>query len=233
MHQLTFMKKQKIAKDTYTFCFMRPEKDFHFSPGQYLSLIINNGAHTLSHDFSIASSPHEKKFILITTKKGTSEFKEMLFNLQCGNQIQSSKPAGGFILDGHDSVPTVFLAGGIGIVPFFSMIQYTLQKKMQTPITLLASFGTKEEMMYSTELLLIAKKHPHIVVVYTLTKVDKLWRGETGRISEVLVKKYVGNLTLPIYYVAGSPDFVVNMEEMLEKAGVNINNIRTEQFTGY
>lgn len=59
------------------------------------------------------------------------------------------------------------------------------------------------------------------------------WQGETGLITKAMLVKYLGDLTLPIYYVAGPRAMVAAMRKTLGDAGVDSDNIRTEEFSGY
>jgi ferredoxin-NADP reductase len=80
------------------------------------------------------------------------------------------------------------------------------------------------------------KKNAYYTFVGTMTKMEKSsreWRGEIGYINKAMLLKYVGDLTLPIYYVDGPPAMVNAMRETLGEAGVDDDNIRTEEFSGY
>lgn len=57
--------------------------------------------------------------------------------------------------------------------------------------------------------------------------------GETGYITKAMLLKYIGDPMLPIYYLAGPRAMVTAMRETLGEAGVDDDNIRTEEFTGY
>jgi Na+-transporting NADH:ubiquinone oxidoreductase subunit NqrF len=59
------------------------------------------------------------------------------------------------------------------------------------------------------------------------------WHGETEFITKAMLSKYIDDLTLPIYYVDGPPAMVSAMRAMLTDAGVDEDNVRTEEFTGY
>jgi uncharacterized protein YeaO (DUF488 family) len=86
------------------------------------------------------------------------------------------------------------------------------------------------------ELMEPQKKNPNYTFVGTMTqmeKSDREWHGETGYITKAMLLKYVGDLTLPIYYIDGPPAMVNAMRETLGEAGVDDDDIRTEEFSGY
>ena len=55
----------------------------------------------------------------------------------------------------------------------------------------------------------------------------------TGHMTKAMLSKYIDDLTLPIYYIAGPQGMVAAMRKTLSESGVNDDNIRTEEFTGY
>jgi ferredoxin-NADP reductase len=79
-------------------------------------------------------------------------------------------------------------------------------------------------------------KNPNYTFIGTMTEMEKSgtkWNGETGYITKTMLEKYVGDLTLPIYYLAGPASMVTAMRKTLNEAGVDDDNIRTEEFSGY
>jgi len=62
---------------------------------------------------------------------------------------------------------------------------------------------------------------------------SRKWHGETGFINKTMILKYIDDLTLPIYYLDGPPAMVNAMRKLLSEAGVDDDNIRTEEFSGY
>jgi ferredoxin-NADP reductase len=236
---LPFVKKEQLAKDTYSFYFDIAKRGFNFLPGQYIRMTLdvkNPDSRGNSRPFTIASSPLEKGYIMITTKVIQSSLKKKLFNLKPGENVQFFGPMGGFILDEEEKVDRVFLAGGIGITPFHSMIAYAFEKKLSIPITLLVSFSNVEDLVFYKELTDIAKKNPYIKVVYTVSHPEKpsiKWKGETGRISETLIKKYIQDIFKPQYFIVGPPAMVAAIEEVVNNMGVENKKIFIENFTGY
>ena len=237
--RLPFIKKEKVAKDTYSFYFNQAELGLDFIPGQYIRMnlpIANPDERGVSRQFTIASSPLEKNHIMITTKIIKASFKKKLLTLQIGEMVDFFGPLGGFIFDETKKEERVFLAGGIGITPFHSMIAYANGKNLSIPITLFVSFSTVDEMVFYEEMMGIANKNPNIKIVYTITKPEESqekWNGEVGRISGVLIKKYVSDIFKPLYYIVGPPLMVSEIEETVIKMGISNNKIFIENFTGY
>ena len=151
-----FIKKEQVAQDAYSFYFEKP--DIEFLPGQYMQLkldIPNPDIRGATRLFSITSSPTENH-LRITTRIIQSSFKLALSNLKPNDQVHIVGPYGKFIFDETDNSPHIFLAGGIGITPYLSMIKYAYDKNLNISMTLFTSFRKVEDIVYRDVLTKIA-----------------------------------------------------------------------------
>lgn len=238
---LPFIKKEVVAKGTYSFYFsrIRAHSGWDFLPGQYVQITLdiqNPDRRGASKVFTIASSPLQQQHIMITTKIIRSSFKKKLMELVPGEKVKFSGPFGGFVLNEEEKDRRVFLAGGIGITPFHSMIKFADQKHLSIPIILLVSFSTAADVFWQNELLSIAKRNSNIKIIYTVSRPEESsvkWEGETGRISKSLIRKYVLDFLKPQYFIVGPPAMVAAMEEVVKNMGVETKKIFIENFTGY
>src|SRR3989344_348529 len=186
---LKFLKKVQEADDVFSFYFERPSV-FTFLPGQFLKLTLDipqPDERGNSRFFSIASSPTEKDYLMITIRIDGSSFKKTLSSLPIETKLQISAPFGSFILKTEEKIPHIFLAGGIGITPFRSMIRYAADINISIPITLFTSFRTPESFIFQKELKEIESKHHWFKLAETVTQPEnsKLkWLGNTGRIDQ-------------------------------------------------
>ncbi len=236
---LPFVKKVQLASDTFSFYFDRTKRNFDFLPGQYIKMALdikNPDDRGNSRFFTISSSPLEKDYIVITTKIIKSSFKKRLARLSSLEKVKFYGPIGGFVLNEKTKEDLVFLAGGIGVTPFHSMITYASSKKLTIPITLFVSFSKTEEAVFYKELGEVASKNSNIKIVYTISQPQTAWSnwdGETGRISMDLIRKYRRDILNPLYYIAGPAKMVSAMEEMIRDMGVGDGHIFIENFPGY
>ncbi len=230
--------RSEVAERTMAFYFEKP-KDFQFEPGQFADLRLIDPPETDAEGnrrtFSIASAPHEERLMFATRTRDTA-FKRVLRTLSLGTDLQLEGPFGGMTLDKAESRPAVFLAGGIGITPFRSMILKASKQNSRQHLWLFYSNRRPEDAPFLGELVEIQKNNSNYRLIATLTEPERsrqIWTGETGYINTAMLEKYLGELTSAIYYTAGPPAMVAAMLEMLGRGGVPMSHIRSEEFTGY
>lgn len=237
-YSIKFINKKKVAKNIFSFYFEKPQK-FNFVAGQYnrwTLLITAADGRGSSRFFTISSPPADKNTLVVTTKIIQSDFKKALLKLKVGQEIKIFGPMGQFILDENTEKEHVFLAGGIGITPFHSMLADAAAKNANKKLTLFVSFSIPEEIIFLDELTEIAKSHPNFHSIYTVTKPQESqmpWQGETGRMSKNMIKKYINDISQCIFYIVGPPPMVEGTQKLLEDMKISSENIRTEQFSGY
>jgi ferredoxin-NADP reductase len=130
----------------------------------------------------------------------------------------------------------VFLAGGIGITPFRSLIWNATASLSSRRIFLFYSVRVPEEAAFLEELREMEQYNRRYKFICTVTQPQKLgmpWQGETGRISIAMLSKWIPDLSAPIYYVAGSSAMVTGVRQMLISSGISEEDIRAEEFAGY
>lgn len=233
-----FIKKEKIAKSTYSFYFEKPQ-GFEFIAGQYnrWTLPINAmDGRGSSRFFTISSPPFEKEFLVFTTKIIQSDFKKALSKLEAGKEIKIFGPMGQFVLDEDNQDENVFIAGGIGITPFHSILMNAAVNNSTKLLTLFVSFSMPQDLVFFDELAKLPQIHPNIKIIYTITKPQESqmpWNEETGRISDTMIKKYVADISQCIFYIVGPPSMVEGTQKLLEEMNIPNEHVKTEQFSGY
>lgn len=136
------------------------------------------------------------------------------------------------ILHKDPSHPAVFLAGGIGITPFMSIIKQAVHDNATHQLYLFYSNRSQADAAYLDELQQIATQHQNVKIIATMTD-DQNWQGEKGYITVDMIQKYVGSLEGPIYYIAGPLAFTDSMIKMLTDKEVDSLFIRSEDFNEY
>lgn len=234
--EIEFLKKEKESLDAFSFYFKRP-KNFNFISGQYLKLFLeikNPDERGSSRYFTISSSPTDKEYLTITTRIIKSSFKLKLNSLNTGEKLIISGPIGYFDFDSENSSENIFIAGGIGVTPYHSILRYIDAKKIISKIILFASFASKEDVLFFDEFKKIEKSNSKIKIVYSLTKEKNLYPDfETGRITLDMIKKYVQDYNKSKFFITGSYAMVEAAFEMIRDSGTPEENIFKEDFPGY
>jgi len=150
--------------------------------------------------------------------------------------VRLEGPFGDLKLHTNVKRTAVFLAGGIGITPFHSIVLDAARRKLPHRIFLFYSNRRPEDTAFLDELQALEKQNANYTFVGTMTEMEKSghsWEGERGLISKEMLTKYLKGAASPIYYVAGPPAMVTGLHKMLQEAGINDDDIRKEEFTGY
>jgi ferredoxin-NADP reductase len=238
VYRTSLLGRTRVADGTMAFQFEKPE-DFHFKPGQYVDLTIpdpeDGVASWVTHTFSIASSPLSRD-LLVTTRMRNTIFKRTLAVLPIGSEARIEGPMGSFHLHSDTGRPAVLLAGGIGIAPFLSILSHAAQEKLSHPLFLFYANRQVKDAAFIDDLWQLERENPRFRFLPTLTRTadpGPTWRGTTGHITPEMLFAQVGRVQGAIYYIAGPPDMVAATIQTLGNAGVDDDDIRTEEFAGY
>lgn len=233
---LTLAEKKVIAADTYEFVF-NPDRPLVFRAGQYLEWTL---AHTPSDSrgnrrfFTIASSPTEPTVRLgVKFYEPASTFKKALRELSPGDKVSASHIAGDFVLPKEAQKKLVFIAGGIGVTPFRSHIQYLVDTKDKRAVTLFYSNKTASEIAYK-ETFDRAAQEIGLKTVYALTNEPTPVPGTvSGFIDAELITREVPDYRDCLFYISGPHGMVVAFKKTLKELGVPRFNIKTDYFPGF
>jgi ferredoxin-NADP reductase len=243
MQKVKLLQKKFIAKDTLALWVERP-KGFRFESGQYIDLGFEDRTlpdYERFRELTLANSPQEDALLLVFRMRD-SIYKERMRDMPLGTPLLLMGPHGQLVLHTEVNIPAVFIAGGIGIAPFRSMIFDSLNRQSKQKLFLFYSNHSQDEAAFLKELQDASMKNPNVTFVPTLTEKTPTshWTGERGYISQQMIQKYLDSglsdsrtLQSCIYYLCGFPEMVFDMRMMLSQAGVSGSNIRSESFTGY
>ena len=231
-------KRTEVAERTMAFAFEKPA-NFVFKAGQFLEITLTSPPETDSEGdsraFSIASAPHEEMLMVATRMRDTA-FKRVLGGMPLGAQVKVEGPFGDLVLHNNQARAAVFLAGGIGITPFRSMVVRAAKEQLPHHLFLFYSNRRPEDAPFLEELKSLERRNPNFRFVGTMTDMarsGRSWDGETGYLDHEMLSRYLEGAASPIYYIAGPPAMVTALREMLNHAGVDDDDIRMEEFAGY
>ncbi len=234
---LKLAKKEQVSPDIYNFTF-KLDKPINFRPGQYMEWTLNHensDSRGVRRFLTIASSPTENNLQLgVKFYPNGSSYKKALLQMKPGDSIIGSQLAGDFVLPSDPNIKCAFIAGGIGVTPFRSMIKYLLDTNQKRNVALFYSDKRPESFIY-TDVFNEAKKKLGFNIVYTATYVnthEKSWNGNIGRITPQLIKNTIPDYAKYRFYISGSQNMVKGMKEMLSNMNIKQENIITDYFPG-
>jgi ferredoxin-NADP reductase len=230
--------RKEVAEGTMSFRFEKPS-GWTFKAGQYLDMTLLDPSETDSEgnvrSFSIASAPHEETLMVATRMRDTA-FKRVLRTMPLGTAVKIEGPSGDLILQNDSTRGAVFLAGGIGITLFRSIVHWAAKEKLPNRIVLFYSNRGPEDAPFLAELQSLERNNPKYKLIPSMTEMEKSrrpWDGETGLIDQAMLGRHLKGAASPIYYIAGPPAMVNGFREMLSKAGMKDGDIHAEEFDGY
>ncbi len=238
MARVKLKNRAEVAQGTVAFYLQKPP-GFAFEAGQFLDVTLIDPPETddqgSTRAFTIASAPHEEDLMVATRLRDTS-FKRLLKNLPLGAELEIEGPYGTFTLHEDSKRSAAFLAGGIGITPFRSILLEAARGRWPHRLQLFYSNRRPEDAPFLDELMGLEKANPRYRFIGTMTKMEnssRPWKGETGPLRRELLARYLQDLAEPIYYVVGPPGMVEALRKTLLEAGIPEDQIQTEEFVGY
>ena len=226
-----------MAKGTLLVVFDLLGEEVDFRPGQYFWVTLldppfDDEKGPRRH-ISAVTSPNERGVLGLCTRLRDSAFKRSLAELPIGAEVEVEQPKGTFVLPDETDLPFVFLAGGIGITVFRSMLRYIAEEQLPHRVTLVYSNRDRESAPFLDELAELERSQDWLHVVLTMTD-DPGWDGELRRIGPELLRDQLGaELGSFRYLLAGPPRMVEGVAEQLRWAGVPDEQIASERFSGY
>ncbi len=213
--------------------YFKTEQPIHYTAGQFIEMTL---PHKKPDDrgerrwFTLSSSPLQE-LISITTKHAfdhSSSFKKALQQLQPGDVVKISNPMGDFVLPKLVQTPLIFVAGGIGITPFHSMLLWLAKTNENRPIKLLIGVNNENEIIFQ-EAFDAAGQHATIVV----EQPSAAWGGERGRLSAEMIIGLEQPTDDTLIYISGPEPMVETLRDDLLKLGLQKRQIVGDYFPNY
>lgn len=215
----------KVAKDTFEISFTRP-KDFKFEAGQHMHVYLDKLKYPdpkgASRVMSICSSPYDNSKLSIAFRSTGSGYKNTLIEMKPGDSVFIEGPLGHFVLPDQSDGKHIFIAGGIGITPFISMILASKNRKNIPDIELFYANREKDSAAFLKELEYLDKNLKN----FSLTT-------KYGRIEKADLRKYQDKSDNIVWWIVGPQGMVAATRGILNSIGVSDADIKVEEFTGY
>ena len=235
--EAALMSRELVAERTMSFRFAKPA-DWTYRAGQFVDITLidppETDAEGNTRGFSISSAPSEG-VITITTRLRDTAFERVLQVMPLGTAVKIEGPFGDLRLH-NIARPAVVLTGGIGITPFRSILLQAIRTGgLRYRVVVLYANRRTQDAAFLDELRELAAQDPNLTLVPTMSGLDAAdeWEGERGHIDASMLGRHLDGVTEPIYYLTGPPGMVKGLRTMLVGSGVDEDDIRTEEFTGY
>lgn len=233
---ITFRKDH--AEDLWTIR-VRPEQRLVFTPGQYATLGLEESGRKVERAYSICSSPLEEEIEFFFELVPQGQLTPPLYERQVGDVLLMRRQAKGlFTLDGKSGHTRHFLVCTVtGVAPYISMVR-TLAREGHggdRELVVLQAASRSWEFAYREELEAFAKEFSWLRYIPTVSRPweDPAWKGEVGRIEDVL-RKYLDTLGLEpsntTAYLCGHPQMIENSKGILKRRGFAKEFIREEVY---
>ncbi len=224
----------------FRFCPATPPP---FKPGQYVTIVVQDGDKLLQRPYSIVSAPHEKCIELFLELVPHGALTPRLWELQPGARVfMRNRIVGNFIVDEAPGVQKHVMAATVtGIAPFLSMVRHQIYRMSlgdSNPRDFLILHGASrlaELGVYLRELQELAQIHDWLHYIPTVSRPwdESEWQGETGRVDD-LVRKYADSLGFvadnAAGYACGNPQMIETVKGILARAQFPKQRIHEEKY---
>lgn len=201
-------------------------------PGQFAFIELKQGAGAgEEHPFTIASSPEQRE--LAFTIRAAGDFTSRIEEFMPGTKVIVHGPFGRFSADLYpEETELVFIAGGVGLTPFLSMLRAMRSHGAMRPVTVLHACRNEQDLLMRQELAGMAESSAGLLrVVHILSSPDDTWQGLCGRIDGELIRQHLGEHSdARGFYVCGPPGMMTAAVVALRQLGISKARIHTERF---
>ncbi len=231
----TIAEKREVAKGTLLVLFAVDDYPA-YRPGHYFWVELPDRGHQdekgLRRHISLVTSPTEPGVVGLATRLRDTAFKRTLAELEVGDEVEVEEPKGSFLLPEDTSVDYVFIAGGIGITVFRSMLRYIADEGLPYRITLVYSNRDRESAAFLDELEELEQRIDGLRLVLTMTEQEG-WEGETRQLDAEVLRELLGGLEDRQFLVAGPTPMAKGVSGSLLAAGLTEEQVWTDGFSGY
>jgi predicted ferric reductase len=206
---------------------------FRFDPGQFGWIAVGRSPFSITqHPFSFSSAADTPQGGTISiTIKAAGDFTRLIPTVKPGTRVYVDGPHGVFSMDRRQAPGYVFIAGGVGVTPFVSMLMTMKERGDVRPVTLLYASASWGEVVLREELAALDAAMPNLTLVHVLSSADPSWQGESGRITAELLRRHLPpQFRRYEYLICGSTQMMDAMEDALVEVDVPPAQISSERF---
>lgn len=217
--------------------FLKPEKPFSYQAGQHATVRLTaEDGYRAQRNYSLASAPEQGEIIELAIERLDNGEVSGFFHdvAMVGDDIEIKAPIGGhFIWSVADGGPIILIGGGSGVVPFMSMLRHRAARNDITPVVLLLSSRTWDDVIFRDELIDLHNRRNGFHLAITLTRETAKREGDySRRIDDAMIAEILAKLPQAPKqaFVCGSNPFVEMSAHGLMDAGISPKIVRTERY---
>lgn len=222
--KLSLVSKSHIIDNIWSFVF-EPESPFDYEAGQYVRVQLD---HANPDDegpkrfFTNSAAPHEGD-LRIVTRVTDSTFKQALSRLKEGDEsVELLKPHEGDFVWRDTERPTIYIAAGIGVTPYHSILMQRDHEGKPIPVTLLYN-GRTNDLPWREDFAELGARHPELSVVYQIDE----------RITAESLRSRFPLLNDSLVYLSGPEEMVEYVGEQLKQQGLPEDQLMQDWFPNY
>ena len=206
---------------------------FRFDPGQFGWISVGRSPFAITqHPFSFSSAADTPPGGPVAmTIKAAGDFTKTVPDVTPGTRVYLDGPHGVFSMDRRQAPGYVFIAGGVGVTPLYSMLLTMREREDVRPVTLFDASATWDDVVFRDELAELSETMPNLRVVHVLERPPDGWTGESGYITPDTLRRHLppqyGRYE---YLICGSSAMMDAMEKALTEVGVPFRQVSTERF---
>jgi len=246
--QLTVKEVAKVTPDSVVVTFEKPEDDFAYVSGQYITVKVPVNSEEERRAYSLCSSPTQDEFPAIGVKrvKGGKVSNFINDNIKAGDKIDILEPMGNFKFtpEEHAQRSIILIGGGSGMTPLFSIAKTALAEEKASMVTLINVNLSEQHSLFAKEIKALKSEYStrfRVLDHYTEEKVLKkkgLFKKveeERGVPTAKTLKANLKELSIEgsddnQVYLCGPGGLMDISKEALVSIGVDAKSIHRESF---
>lgn len=234
--RLKLVRRDQLSPRVFDYVFA-PNRPLQFQAGQYMDWTMPVSRPDLRGNrrtFTIASAPSESEVHLgVKTYEPSSAYKKSLGTLKVGDMIMGNRVGGDFVLPRDTGAKLVFVAGGIGVTPFRSMVKEIMHSGQKRDVVLLYVVSDVAELSFEEIFRSAEPLGLRYVPILSSQVPDKAWKGHIGPVTPDLLRQLVPDYAERTFYVSGPSPMVDSYRAQFKSLGLKNSQVKADHFSGY
>jgi ferredoxin-NADP reductase len=190
--------------------------DVAFKTGQFITMYWAD-APDYKRAYSLSSCALDRGHFEITVKRDGKMGTRLVDWIRTGDRLMVLPPVGRFLPVFEPGKYLICVAGGSGVTPFRGFAREAARRKLDTPISVLYSVRTPDEIIFNDEFCMLAAENPHLKFEVTCTRLEPEdpWQGRRGRLTIEWLSEHMRDPAAAVFYACGSNAFVHSVEHFV------------------